>query len=188
MPVYVRNLMFPLVNGFIMLLQRNRNSGESNFEYSILLFNGGKEVRHDNLARWIVNLPEATLWILILTHIETLYNWITKAREITCLKPNPKTKGLGHWGGTSFLSQTVTGWTVSIYVSHGKPALFGSNLIEVIRLLSVGVAKVWEVSNRPHSASDLKKHMQFHFLCCYIFLIHCGSIFKPQCLSRKIDR
>lgn len=58
MPVYVKNFMFPLVNRFIMLLQ-SRNSGESNLEYLIVLFNGGKEVRHDNLAMWIVNLPRA---------------------------------------------------------------------------------------------------------------------------------
>lgn len=58
MSVYVRNLIFPLVNRFIVLPQ-SRNSGESNLEYSILLFNGGKEVRHDNLAMWIVNLPRA---------------------------------------------------------------------------------------------------------------------------------
>lgn len=56
MPVYVRNLIFPLVNRFIMLLQ-SRNSGESSLENSVLLFNGGKEVRHDNLVMGIVNLP-----------------------------------------------------------------------------------------------------------------------------------
>lgn len=58
MPVYVRNLIFLLVNSFIMLLQ-SRNSGEANLEDSILLFNSGKEVRHDNLAMWIVNLSRA---------------------------------------------------------------------------------------------------------------------------------
>lgn len=58
MPVYARNLIFPLVNGFIILLQ-SRSSGESNLEFSILLFNGGEEVRHYNLVMWIVNLPGA---------------------------------------------------------------------------------------------------------------------------------
>lgn len=58
MLVYVRNLIFPLVNRFIILLQ-SRNSGESNLEDSILLFNRGKEVRHDNLVMWIVTLPRA---------------------------------------------------------------------------------------------------------------------------------
>lgn len=56
MLVYVRNLIFPLVNRFIILIQ-SKNSRESNLEDSILLFNSGKEVRPDNLVMWIVNLP-----------------------------------------------------------------------------------------------------------------------------------
>lgn len=51
-----------------------------------------------------------------------------KGQRERMFKTKPRDKRTGPFGGTSFLLQTLTGWTVGIFVSHGKAALFGSNL------------------------------------------------------------
>lgn len=59
----VRDLMFALVNCcFIRLVVLKQELRKIKSTYSVLLlfiyfFNGGKEVRHYNLATWLVNLP-----------------------------------------------------------------------------------------------------------------------------------